>query len=271
MSKVSGVAGYENKCKTLRQDDDSTLWSSALTRIGNEWKKLSKELPSLNEEGIFIEAEEDLSSFHIMILKKDEGPYKNIPFCFTISPCRNPESNLLYPMIPPIVKYHSLTSNWIHPNIKPSGDICISILGYSYVGGKSDVWNPAMNIRSIVLTLSGILNKNAIKNEPAYSTREDNSSDVILYDKAVEYACMKSTIEAYDDIFNPESDSASLTSSILSKTFRKQIQNRLKDSLIHFRELCNQGNRHYRVYSFSIDAYYKSLSVKIDKLLQVLF
>jgi ubiquitin-protein ligase len=263
---MAGVTAYENKCKTLRQDEDSSVWASTMTRVGNEWKKLSKELPELNKDGIFIEAEEDLSSFHVLIMKHDDGPYKYIPFYFTISPCRNPEANLMYPMIPPIVKYNSFCREWIHPNIKPSGNICISILEYSYVGGKSDVWNPMMNIRSIILTLAGLLNKFAIKNEPMYARLKDTDPTTIHYDEAVQYACMKSTVSIFENLFDMER--ASTVTNSLHDRFKLQVKEKLKESLEFFKENCKDTNVTYKTYGFTLDTNYIDLKYRINKLLK---
>ena len=66
-----------------------------------------------------------------------------------------------YPYNPPSVKF--ITDMW-HPNIYPSGDVCISILhspGHDEQSGElpSERWNPTQSVRTILLSIISLLNE----------------------------------------------------------------------------------------------------------------
>jgi ubiquitin-protein ligase len=187
---MSGLSSYEKSCDTIDKDKSGLPWTNTLKRLVNEWKKIESDKDSLQKEGIYIQKTDDFSVFNIMIFKKDNaGPYKYTPFCFTIKPCRD-ETGQAYPLIPPIVRFVSFTSTYIHPNIKPCGSICISALTYSYIGSGVAVWNPMMNIRSIANILSGLLDEAALLQEPGYSTLSKKDQKVLDFDEGVKYHCM---------------------------------------------------------------------------------
>jgi ubiquitin-protein ligase len=190
---------YENKCVTLDQDISKAGWLTAISRLGREWSKISSEKEELAKDGVYITSKEDLSEFTVMILKeKDSGPYNFIPFIFTIKPCKEKETGKLYPLIPPIVRFHSFNNQYIHPNFKSSGDVCISLLEYSYIGDEIAQWNPSIGIKSIAITLSSLLIEGALRNEPGYNNESLTSIRCIDYDNGAEYICMNYLLDQLD-------------------------------------------------------------------------
>jgi len=197
---MPSLSTYEKECITLDKDEEKAVWTACISRLGREWKKIMDEKEELAKDGIYISSNEDLSEFTVMFLKeKEAGPYNFIPLFFTIKPCKNKKSGNMYPLIPPIIKFHSFNNRYIHPNFKPTGDVCISLLEYSYIGGGLAQWNPSVGIKSIAITLSSLLSEGAIRNEPCYNNEPLTSTRCIDYDNGVQYLCMEYTLQKLED------------------------------------------------------------------------
>lgn len=198
---MSGLKNYIKSSTTMLQDKSETSWMATIKRLSIEWRRIQEDVNELNENGIYIINSDNFALFKVMIFKKDAGPYSYIPFCFDILPCRD-ESGLAYPMCPPIVKFKPFSKKWIHPNLKVTGDVCISALTYSYIGSGEPNWNPMMGIRSIATILSGIIDTGALKMEPGFSELPLTNEKVMDYDRAVQFICMQDALTLYEEDYN---------------------------------------------------------------------
>lgn len=81
-----------------------------------------------------------------------------------------------YPSKPPKVK---LPANFYHPNVYPSGTICLSILN------EDQDWRPAITLKQICLGIQDLLdspNPNSPAQEPAWRSFSKNKEE---YEKKV--------------------------------------------------------------------------------------
>ncbi|EGA75732.1 E2 SUMO-conjugating protein ubc9 [Saccharomyces cerevisiae] len=81
-----------------------------------------------------------------------------------------------YPSKPPKVKF---PAGFYHPNVYPSGTICLSILN------EDQDWRPAITLKQIVLGVQDLLdspNPNSPAQEPAWRSFSRNKAE---YDKKV--------------------------------------------------------------------------------------
>ena len=198
---MPSLSTYERECITLDKDESKEGWSLAISRLGREWSKITNEQEELKNSGIYISAKEDLSEFTVMIFKeKDGGPYNYTPLYFTIKPCKNKTSGQVYPLIPPIVRFHSFEQKYIHPNFKTTGDVCISLLEYSYIGGGVAQWNPSLGIKAIAMTLASLVEEGALRKEPSYAAEPLTSPKTVSYDTGAQYVCMTYTLKVLQNI-----------------------------------------------------------------------
>jgi ubiquitin-protein ligase len=243
---MPSLSTYEQECITLDKDTEKAVWTACVSRLGREWRRIEDEKAELAKEGIYISVKEDLSEFTVMLLKeKDAGPYNFIPLIFTIKPCKNIKTGNMYPLIPPIVKFHSFNGKYIHPNFKTTGDVCISILEYSYVGGGVAQWNPSVGIKTLALTLSSLLTEGAIRNEPSYNAEPLTSQKCIDYDTGAQYLCMQYALQKLEEENPPFKDillakKKDILEYIISKTASRQ-------------------DLHIKTYGFEVNTIYKNL------------
>ena len=250
---MPSLSSYEKECITLDKDEEKEVWTACISRLGREWKRIMDEKEELAKDGIYISAKDDLSEFTVMFLKeKDAGPYNFIPLFFTIKPCKNKTTGNMYPLVPPIIRFHSFNNKYIHPNFKTTGDVCISLLEYSYIGSGIAQWNPSVGIKSIALTLSSLLTEGAIRNEPSYNNEPLTSIKCIEYDKGVQYLCMEYTLQKLED------------ENIL---FKDVIFAKKKDILEYIiANTSEREDKYITTYGFKIETVYKNLQNKAIEL-----
>ncbi|CAM0950955.1 unnamed protein product [Alopecurus aequalis] len=109
---------------------------------GNLPRRIIKETQRLlSEPGISASpSEENMRYFNVMILGPTQSPYEGGVFKLELF---LPEE---YPMAPPKVRF--LTKIY-HPNIDKLGRICLDIL--------KDKWSPALQIRTVLLSIQALL------------------------------------------------------------------------------------------------------------------
>ncbi len=249
---MPGLSSYEKECTTMKNDKDKDGWNMAIKRLSKEWSKIEQDKEELMKDGIYISTKEDFSEFTLMIFKqKDGGPYNFVPLFFTIKPCKNKEG-MVYPMCPPIVRFHSFNDKWIHPNLKPSGDVCISLLEYSYIGGGIANWNPSLGIKAIAITLASLIEDYAIRKEPSFYNENITSKKCIDYDKGAQFLCMSYTLDLYSNEINLfKEELLKCKSSVLT-----YIMNNTKD----------KENEYIETYAFKINTDYNTLYERAYKI-----
>ena len=158
--------------------------SSCLKRI-SRIDMMSVERRNLNEQGIFIEFnEEDITEAVAMVIAPKDSVYKNGILYFKI---KFPTD---YPFNPPKVNYISRGSIRIHPNLYTGssrddylGKVCLSILG-TWSGPQ---WSTIMDIGTVMISVQSLLDNNPLDNEPGFSGKVTKNhllyKDCIIYEK----------------------------------------------------------------------------------------
>lgn len=264
-----GVSNYEKNCTTLEDDKGDESWNKTIMRLSKECKKLETDREALENDGIYIKYTEDFSVFNVMIMKrKDAGSYLYTPMFFEIKPCKD-SSGMVYPMCPPIAKYISFSSSWLHPNLKPTGNICISVLQYSYVGNSNAAsvgWNPMLGMRSLSVMIAGLLDEAAMLNEPGYSTSNKNDKKVKDYDQGAEYLCMNRTIQAYAVL----KDGKEKMLTLFKDDILKHSKDAIESVITRCEKYMNCTSPTISTYSFDVICDYKLLHEKATRLLSTL-
>lgn len=109
----------------------------ALARIQREVIEMKKDPPpncSAGPEG------SDMFRWEGMIIGPSDSPYQGGVFHLTI------QFPAEYPFKPPHVRF---TTKIYHPNINPTGLICLDIL--------KDMWSPALTISKVLLCITSLL------------------------------------------------------------------------------------------------------------------
>jgi ubiquitin-conjugating enzyme E2 D/E len=109
----------------------------ASKRIQNELKDLQRDPPSTCSAG---PEGESIFKWNGVIFGPSDSPYEGGVFNLTIE---FPED---YPFRPPHVRF---ITKVYHPNINPSGSICLDIL--------KDKWSPALSISKVLLSIESLL------------------------------------------------------------------------------------------------------------------
>jgi ubiquitin-protein ligase len=96
-----------------------------------------------------------------------------------------------YPFSPPVVKFVNYDgSTRFNPNLYINGKVCLSILN-TWDGEK---WSSCQSIRTVLLTLTTLLNEEPLLNEPGI-TREHPNFD--SYHKLIEYKNVEISVLKY--------------------------------------------------------------------------
>jgi ubiquitin-protein ligase len=144
-----------------------------------------KEIMNEPIENIYYRHDEDnLYKGYAFIIGPKDTPYENGFYFFEFT---FPES---YPFNPPKVKFHTYDGfTRFNPNLYINGNVCLSILN-TWEGEK---WSSCQSIRSILLTLSTVLNETPLLNEPGITIHHkdfDSYNELLIY-KNVEISMLK--------------------------------------------------------------------------------
>ena len=134
---------------------------------------------SLSKDGIFYEHDEsNILKGYALIIGPNNTPYSHGFFLFIFN---FPDD---YPHSPPEVKFMTNDGNIrFHPNLYKNSKVCLSILNT----WKGEQWTGCQSIKSILLTISSILDYKALTNEPGI---KETHKDVENYDKIIAYKTM---------------------------------------------------------------------------------
>ncbi|RKP13819.1 ubiquitin-conjugating enzyme/RWD-like protein [Piptocephalis cylindrospora] len=132
-------------------------------------RRITKEIERLNNDpvpGISANAHEDnLRYFDVLIHGPGQSPYEGGVFRLELF---LPED---YPMAPPKVRF--LTKLY-HPNVDRLGRICLDVL--------KDKWSPALQIRTILLSIQALLSApnpdDPLANDVAQVWKEDEQGAI---------------------------------------------------------------------------------------------
>lgn len=160
--------------------------SSTTRRILLDVKTIMKN--PLEENGIFYcHNEDNIYNGKAMIIGPSETPYFSGFYLFDIL------YPFDYPYSPPVITYCTQGENirW-NPNLYTNGKVCLSLLN-TWAG---DPWTSVQTISSVLLTMSSILNKNPLLNEPYI---KEGDEKIKTYNHIITFTNIKI---AYLGIFN---------------------------------------------------------------------
>jgi ubiquitin-protein ligase len=146
-----------------------------ISRLVKDVKNIIKN--PLSEHGIYYQHDEaDMLKGYALIVGPEETPYFGgfyfFEFCFPHN----------YPFAPPKVEF--CTNNGevrFNPNLYTSGKVCISVLNT----WNGEQWTSCQTISTILLSLSSLLCKDPLLNEPGFSKLHQ---DFAKYTSIIEYA-----------------------------------------------------------------------------------
>jgi ubiquitin-conjugating enzyme E2 Z len=119
--------------------------------------------------------EEDMLKGYAVIIGPSDTPYYRGYYLFELI------FPIDYPFSPPKIDYKTNGGNIrFNPNLYTNGKVCLSILNTWH----GDPWSSCQTITSILLTLSTILNKNPLLNEPGV---HKDHVDIDKYNEIIRY------------------------------------------------------------------------------------
>ncbi|XP_057317562.1 ubiquitin-conjugating enzyme E2 Z-like [Hydractinia symbiolongicarpus] len=124
----------------------------------------------------------NISKIHAIISGPQDTPYEGGFFYFVIR--MSPE----YPVTPPRVKLITTGGGTVrfNPNLYDSGMVCLSILGTWSGPG----WSAANSLKSLLLSIQSIMNKNPYHNEPGF-TEERHPGDAKNYKMCIHHETLR--------------------------------------------------------------------------------
>ena len=163
---------YYNKRTILMSE---IISKETISRLVNDVKNIIKN--PLSEHGIYYQHDEaDMLKGYALIVGPEDTPYFGGFYFFEFLFPHN------YPFTPPKVEF--CTNNGqvrFNPNLYTSGKVCISILNT----WKGEQWTSCQTISTILLSLSSLLCKDPLLNEPGFSKLHQ---DFGKYTSIIEYA-----------------------------------------------------------------------------------
>ena len=159
-------------------DKKSLLSNSAIKRILTDVKHIMKN--PLDDNGIYyMHNEENIYNGKALIIGPSDTPYYSGFYFFDIYFPTD------YPFSPPKISFCTQGEGIrFNPNLYTNGKVCLSILN-TWAGEQ---WSSIQTITSILLTISSILCKNSLLNEPC--VKEDHP-DLNIYNDIITYSNIK--------------------------------------------------------------------------------
>jgi ubiquitin-conjugating enzyme E2 Z len=158
-----------------------TITKETINRLLKDVRNIMKN--PLTDNGIYyVHDDEDILKGYAMIVGQSDTPYFGGFYLFKF------QYGWDYPYSPPVVTYH--TNDGVirfNPNLYVNGKVCVSILNT----WRGEQWTSCQTISTILLTLSTLLCKNPIVNEPGIFV---NSSDCNPYTDIIQYSNIKIAI-----------------------------------------------------------------------------
>jgi ubiquitin-protein ligase len=133
-----------------------------------EYNRLKKDIVDimkhpLKDNGIYyIHDDENILNGYFLIVGPPDTPYEFGFYFFKIEFPKN------YPMSPPKITFcnnDNVTNTRFNPNLYRSGKVCVSILNT----WRGEGWTSCLTLRTILLSIQSLFNKNPLINEPNIS------------------------------------------------------------------------------------------------------
>lgn len=161
-----------------------------INRLIRDVKQIIKS--PLTDNGIYyIHDDVDILKGYAMIIGPSDTPYFGGYYFFEFNFPTN------YPFSPPVVKYRTNGNNIrFNPNYYTCGKVCISLLNT----WSGEQWTSCQTISTVLLTLSSLLCKNPLLNEPGVNI---GHKDLDNYNKIIEYSNLNIAV---CDIVNKKQD-----------------------------------------------------------------
>ena len=209
-------------------------------RLISDIKELKKN--PLSKDGIYYKHHEsNILEGYALIIGPSDTPYEYGNFLFKFN---FPDD---YPYSPPIVKYYTNDGETrFHPNLYKNGKVCLSLLNT----WKGEQWTGCQTIKSILLVICSILNKDSLTNEPGIS---HNHKDVIPYNKIIKYKTVDVAIaKILNRIYLPEE--FNIFYSEIRENFVKNYDKIIESIVNTENEIITTG-----VYNLRVKTYYNKL------------
>lgn len=154
------------------------------------YKRLKRDIVDLiknplNQEGIYyIHDERNFLNGYALICGPKDTPYENGFYLFFFEFPKD------YPNTPPKVCFYNrdrMFNTRFNPNLYRNGKVCLSILNT----WKGEGWTSCITIRTVLITLSSILNDFPLINEPGILKLNNN---VLPYNEILTYRNIDSSI-----------------------------------------------------------------------------
>jgi hypothetical protein len=94
-----------------------------------------------------------------------------------------------YPLAPPKIRFRSPGISYrVHPNFKPNGDVCLSLIN-TFSGEK---WSPCNSLCTVFLSIRSRFGAGAIEHEPGFERLSKDSPEAVAFDAHVAWAVLQS-------------------------------------------------------------------------------
>jgi ubiquitin-protein ligase len=150
-----------------------------------------KELMTLGDSGIYSMMQDNLMEFSLRFyIREDSNPYDGLVFFIDVNLTGG------YPIKPPRFRFRCPGVSYrIHPNLKPNGEVCLSILN-TFSGER---WSPCNTLRTVVLSIRSRFSDSPIRHEPGFERTPPDSEWSRAFDAHVAWAVLKSLDYVHGD------------------------------------------------------------------------
>lgn len=198
---------------------------------------LSDEVKSLR---MFYCADDSIVTNGTALIFGPEGtPYEDLPILLEI------QFPADYPFTNPVVKFITSDSyTRFHPNLYVQGKVCLSILGTW--NGPS--WTSVMTLRTVLLSIMGLLDNEPILHEPGYSSMKgtQRSTD---YSAFVEHSALRYIVSAIEQY---SKKNMSLALKLFKEEWEKELPNIYKRTLARLEKLALEPKKEWKNIAFNM-------------------